>query len=216
MKNSHGPFRQHSGKSRRRTDDFEMEEDLSLEPDEELEAAPVIAPPRPSVKLEAEPVIAPRARAPLKLDVETVGRGVLFLLACIGLASFGIPLLLLSLLKSPALLQNMVILGIPYQKLVFAFLLSAAITAYVCMFFLKMRPTAVLLFFSLFVFSCLPLMIGLRNNLTLQQVILEIPFFRNWPFFLRPGYILLELLIPTAIFVCLGLQIQTLLRTETL
>ena len=199
MKNSRGSFRQHPGKSRRRTDDFEMEDDMSLEPEEELYAEPVIAPP-------------PRAlRPPVKLDVETVGRGVLFLLTCIGLAAFGIPLLLLSLLKSPELLQNMLILGIPYQKLVFAFLLSAAITAYVCMFFLKMKPPAILLFFSLFVFSCLPLMIGLRNNLTLQQVILEIPFFRNWPFFLRPGYILIEFLIPAAIFVCLGLQIQTMI-----
>ena len=211
MKNSHGHHSQHSGKSRRRTDDFEMEDDMSLEPDEELYAEPTIAPPRPSVKLEAEPVMAPPPRTPVKLDVETVGRGVLFLLTCMGLVAFGIPLLLLSVLKSPELLQNMVILGIPYQKLVFAFLLSAAITAYVCMFFLKMKPTAVLLFFSLFVFSCLPLMIGLRNNLTLQQVILEIPFFRNWPFFLRPGYILLEFLIPAAIFVCLGLQIQTMI-----
>ncbi|MGA2226666.1 MAG: hypothetical protein ABSH41_19680 [Syntrophobacteraceae bacterium] len=171
---------------------------MSLEPDDDIDAEPVIAPPMPS----------------RKLDMETVGRGVLFLMTCIGLVAFGIPLLLLSILTSHQMLQNMVILGIPYQKLVFAFLLSAAITAYICMFFLKMRPPTILVFFALSVFSCLPLMIGLRNNFTLQQAIVDIPFFHSWPFFLRPGYILIEFLIPAAIFVCLGLQIQTMIRRK--
>jgi hypothetical protein len=175
---------------------METEGAMSLDPDDDIDAEPVIAPPGP----------------PRKLDMETVGRGVLFLLTCIGLVAFGIPLLLLSALKSPELLQNMVILGIPYQKLVFAFLLSAAITAYICMFFLKMRPPFILVFFALSVFSCFPLMIGLRNNLTLQQAIVDISFFHNWPFFLRPGYILMEFLIPAAIIVCLGLQIQAMIH----
>jgi hypothetical protein len=177
---------------------MEMEDAMSPELDDDIDAEPVIAPPGHS----------------RKLDMETVGRGVLFLLTCIGLATFGVPLLLLSALRSHQMLQNMVILGIPYQKLVFAFLLSAAITAYICMFFLKMRPLAILVFFALSVFSCFPLMIGLRNNLTLQQAIMDIPFFHNWPFFLRPGYILIEFIIPAAIIVCLGLQIQTMIRRK--
>jgi len=182
------------GRRRRPTDDLDMEteEKITMDPDDEIDIEPAAVIERPVVR---EP------------DMESVGRGVLFLLMCICLVAFGIPLLLISLLKSPESLQDLVILGLTYHNLVFALLLSAAITSYTCIFFLRVRPWAILAFFALSVFSCFPLIMGLRNNLTLQQALFEIPFFRSWPFFLRPGYILIEFLIPAAIVVCLILQI---------
>jgi hypothetical protein len=56
----------------------------------------------------------------------------------------------------------------------------------------------------------MPLIIALKNNLTLQQAIVNIPFFIHWPFFLRPLYILVELLLPAGILAFLFLQLQNI------
>lgn len=147
-------------------------------------------------------------------NLASMGMAAFCAVICFCLLGFAVPLLVISLIKSPEALQNVAIGGVSYQQLVCAFLLSAAIIAYICMFFLKPGPLAILAFFAFSVFSCFPLIVGLRKNLTLPQTIMEIPFFQTWPFFLRPGYTLIEFLIPAAIIACLVLQIRSLLSRK--
>jgi hypothetical protein len=92
--------------------------------------------------------------------------------------------------------------------MLFVFFLSSALMGYISLFFLKARPLTLLFFFILSLLSCFPFVVGLRNNLTLQQVILDIPFFSKWPFFVKPAYMLIEFLIPLGIVVYLSLQIM--------
>jgi hypothetical protein len=141
------------------------------------------------------------------------GRAQLFLSLVIGVfvLILAVPLLVIFLIKSPQTWQDVSLAGISFQKLLFLFLLSAAITAYSGVFFLKAKPLAILIVFVLSLFCCFPLIVGLKNNLTLHHAITDGPFFLSWPFFLRPAYILLELLIPVAIAVYLYLQIKAII-----
>jgi len=177
---------------------MELEDNTAFEADDKIDVQSV-DPPRDLIR---------------KPDLETMGRAAFFLAMSLCLLVLGLPLLLIFLVKSPESLQTMAVLGLSYQKLLFTFLLSAAITAYVCMFFLRIRPLGILMFFALSIFSCFPLIVGLKNNLSLQQAIVAIPFFQSWPFFLRPGYILIEFLLPAAIISCLILQIKSILSRK--
>jgi len=137
-----------------------------------------------------------------------IGQNIPFIVICILLFGLAVPLLLVFFLKSPQPQQHMLILGVSYYKIVFIFLLSAAAMVYVSVFFLRANPFTIVFLFILSLSCSFPLIVGLRNNLTLQQTILEIPFFSGWPFFLNPGYVLIEFLIPAGIIIYLFLQIN--------
>lgn len=145
-----------------------------------------------------------------KKYIEKGGHKLLFFVTCLFLAGLAAPLVLIYLFKSPQPEQHLFIFGVSYYKLLFVFFLVAALIAYASVFFLKANPLTILLVFLLSLFCCFPLVVGLRNNLTLTQAIIEIPFFASWPFFLNPAYILIEFLIPAGIVIYLLLQIKSL------
>lgn len=126
------------------------------------------------------------------------------------LAGSAAPLLLIHLISSPPPGEHLLIFGISYHQVLFAFFLGAALLFYVSLFFLKARPLTLFFFFILTLLSCFPFVVGLKNNLTLHQVILDISFFSRWPFFVRPAYLLIEFLIPLGILIYLSLQIISL------
>jgi len=130
----------------------------------------------------------------------------------VGLA---VPLLTVFLIKSPSPDQHVIIFGISYYKLVFIFLLSAALVVHTSLFFLGTKTVTILVSFVLSLYCCFPLVVGLRNNLTLQQAIVDISFFENLPFFLRPTYVLLEFLIPAGIVIYLFLQIKSIFSKKS-
>jgi hypothetical protein len=124
------------------------------------------------------------------------------------LAGFALPLLLLFLFKWPHPGQHLLIFGISYYKLLFIYFLTAALFIHASLFLLKARPLVVLLFFGLSIFCCFPFVLGLKNDLTLYQVISGIPFFYDWPFFLNPSYVMIEFLLPAGVLIYLSLQIK--------
>ena len=131
---------------------------------------------------------------------------VLVVLTCV----VAVPVLLIYLIKSPSPLQNVYIFGISYYNLVFIFLISAVSLIFSVLFFLRPRLLVSLTILTFSLFCCVPLIIGLKNELTLQQAILSAPFFAHWPFFLRPFYILTEFLLPMGVLIFLFLQVKNI------
>ena len=130
---------------------------------------------------------------------------------CALLVGLAIPLVLVFLIRSPQPGEHVLILGISYYKLVFILFLSSAILVHTSLFFIRAKPVIILLFFCLFLFCCFPFIVGLKNNLTLSQAIVDMPFFTDWPIFLNPGYVLIEFLIPLGVIVYLYLQIKKII-----
>ncbi|NVM23251.1 MAG: hypothetical protein HWN68_15890 [Desulfobacterales bacterium] len=145
-----------------------------------------------------------------KRILERGGQNLLFVMICFFLVGLAAPLLLVFLIKSPEADQHILIFGVSYYKLVFIYFLGAAIVVHTSLFFLRANLLTILFFFVLSLFSCFPLIVGLRNNLTLKQAIIDIPFFAHWPFFSKPAYILIEFLIPAGILVYLFLHIKSI------
>ena len=137
-------------------------------------------------------------------------RGYRLLLAgiCALTAGLAIPLVILFLTKSPQPDEHLIIFGLSYYKLVFILFLSSAIMVHASLFFIRAKPLIILFFFGLLVFCCFPFIFGLKKNLTLSQALVDIPFFADWPFYIQPGYVLIEFLIPLGIVVYLYLQIK--------
>ena len=120
------------------------------------------------------------------------------------------PVLLIYFIKSPPPLQDVYTFGISYYNLVFIFLISAVGLIFSLLFFLKFRLSVILAIFITTLFCCLPLIMGLKDDLTLQQAVLNISFFSGWPFFLRPFYIFIELMLPLGILIFLYLQFKSI------
>ena len=133
-------------------------------------------------KLETEELPSP------EIGTEKAGHKLLLRGIWLLLAGFATPLLLIHLIKSPPPKEHLLIFGISYYQMLFVFFLSSALMVFTSLFFVKARPLTLLFFFILSLLSCFPFVVGLRNNLTLQQVILDIPFFSKWPFFFKPAY----------------------------
>lgn len=142
--------------------------------------------------------------------LERGGQNLLFVVICFLLVGLAAPLLLVFLIKSPQPEEHIFIFGISYYKLVFIFFLSAAVMIHASLFFLRANALTIFFIFILSLFCCFPLIVGLRNSLTLKQAIIDVPFFSSWPFFLKPAYILIEFLIPAGIIVYLFLQIKSI------
>ncbi|MBF0475300.1 MAG: hypothetical protein HQK59_05595 [Deltaproteobacteria bacterium] len=142
------------------------------------------------------------------------GEDVLFAAVRIMLAALAAPVILIFLIKSPHPGQTLQILGVSYHQMVFVFLTGAALLSYVSLLFLGTGPAPVIPFFILSLYCCFPLIVGLKNNLTMLQVLTELRYFSAWPFFIRPGYILIEVLIPAGLAVYLGLQAKSIFSKQ--
>ena len=143
-----------------------------------------------------------------KNTIENRGPRLLFAVICALTAGLAIPLVIVFLIKSPQLDEHLLIFGISYYKLVFILFLSSAIMVHASLFFIKAKPPIILFFFGLLIFCCFPFIFGLKKNLTLSQALVDIPFFANWPFYFKPGYVLIEFLIPLGVVAYLYLQIK--------
>jgi hypothetical protein len=148
---------------------------------------------------------------PVHDENRTLGGEYLFSIVVIILGFFvAVPVLFIYFLKSPLPLQDVYTFGISYYNLVLVFLISATVVIISLLFFFKSRAPVVIGIFMTCLFCCLPLIIALKNDLTLQQAIENIPFFINWPFFLRPLYIFVEFLLPAGILAFLFLQLKNI------
>lgn len=147
--------------------------------------------------------MSPARRLP---GAQAVFTAVTILLACF----LALPVLGIYFFKSPLPLQHVYALGISYYNLVFVFLISTAVVMVSLLFFFKSRPGIILTFFLVCLFCCVPLIIGLKNNLTLVQALEQIPFFAEWPFFLNPLYIFVEIVLPAGMLTFLFLQVKHL------
>jgi|GEM_PF-3444425 len=123
----------------------------------------------------------------------------------IGLA---LPLLLIYWIKTPLPDQHLFFLGVSFTKLALLFWISAAIVAYLAVFALTIKPYYIFGVFLAALFGCFPLVVGLKNDLTLAQTLSDTLFFTGWPFFLKPGYILLQILLPAGMIAYLSLIVK--------
>ncbi|MBF0550997.1 MAG: hypothetical protein HQK60_10715 [Deltaproteobacteria bacterium] len=146
--------------------------------------------------------------------VEKRGEEVLFAAVRIMLVALAAPVILIFLIKSPHPGQPLQILGVSYYQLVFVFLTGAALLSYVSLLFLGTGLALVIPVFILSLYCCFPLVVGLKNNLTMLQMLTELRYFAAWPFFIRPGYILIEVLIPAGIAVYLLLQTKSIFSKQ--
>jgi len=145
-----------------------------------------------------------------RINMAMGGERVLSIIIGIFTCVVAVPVFLIYFIKSPLPLQDVYIFGISYYNLVFIFLISAAGLIISLPFFFRFNLSFILAIFITSLFCCSPLIIGLKNDLTLQQAILHIPFFSSWPFFLRPLYIFVECLLPLGILIFLFLQIRSI------
>ena len=121
-----------------------------------------------------------------------------------------LPVLLFFLLQSPPPLERVTFWGISYYKLFFCFLIAAvSLTVSSILFFRTHLPLIAAIFISS-LFCSIPLIVGIRYDLTVQQAILDIAFFADWPYFLHPFFIYVSLLLPAGILIYLTLQIQSI------
>ncbi len=186
------------------TEDIDItDEDLDIS-EEDLEA--LEDPPEPEEEKPVTLAGPPVARE----SVEKGGQRFLLFVICTLIIGLAIPLLAFFFIKSPQAEEQVLLFGVSYHKLVFVLLLSSAVMVYASLFFLKLKPTAILVLFCLMLFSCYPFILGLKKDLTLGQVILDIPIFANWPILVNPGYVLIEFVIPLGVLIYLLLQAKNL------
>lgn len=152
-------------------------------------------------QLPPEPSITPDG-------VENGGHPFFLIGICALIVGLAIPLVFFFFVKSPQPEEHILFFGFSYYRLLFVLFLTSGTMVYTSLFFLNLKPAAILFFFCLILFCCFPFIIGLKRDLTLSQVILGIPFLANWPIFLNPGYVLIEFLLPVGILIYLFLQVR--------
>ncbi len=143
-------------------------------------------------------------------SVENGALSLLFAMGCLLLLGLGIPVLLIYYIKSPPIDQLTPIMGISYSKLVYIYLVSAAIITYTSVLFLKAGPAIIFPVFAISLYCCFPFIMGLRNNLPLKEAIIDTPLLSHLPFFLKPAYLFFEFLIPAGVLTCLFLQMKNI------
>jgi len=142
---------------------------------------------------------------------ENKGQTILFAAACLMLLGIGFPVILIYYLKPTLPDQHLFILGVSYFKLVLISFLCSAIMAYSSFFFIRTRQAIIIPVFLFALFCCFPFIVGLKNELTLMETLLNQSFFSNWPFFLKPTYLFFELFIPMGIVIYLFLQLKNII-----
>lgn len=157
---------------------------------------------------------ADRLRTFTPPDSSVMGQRVLAVVVIILAVVIALPTVLILLFKPPPPLQDVHVFGLSYYKLVSLFNLSAVMLLVSTIIFLKARLPVITATFIISLFCSLPLIIGLRQDLTMQQAILGIAVFAGWPFFIRPLYLLSTLVLPTGALLFFALQIRTLFSRQ--
>jgi hypothetical protein len=147
---------------------------------------------------------------PEQHSVENGMLSLLFVMGCLLLLGLGIPILLIYYIKSPPIDQLTPIMGISFSRLVYIYLVSAAIITYTSVLFLKAGPAIIFPVFAISLYCCFPFIMGLRNNLPLKEAIIDTPLLSHLPFFLKPAYLFFEFLIPAGVLTCLFLQMKNI------
>lgn len=124
------------------------------------------------------------------------------------------PVLTTYLMNTPVPPEGLRVMGLSYHSLVMILLLSSACMATTLTFFFRFSISRASVWFLLLLFCCYPMVAGLKNNLTLVQALQEITLFSGWPFFLRPMYIFISIVLPVVILSLAALQIRRLVRRE--
>ena len=102
------------------------------------------------------------------------------------------------------------LLGVNYFAAVYVYMLCAVVIMVGLIFFLRLKAKLASLFFITLLLCCIPLLVGLRNELSLSAAFCALPFFNNWPFFMRPFYVLCQGVLPLGVFLFFILQVKGL------
>ena len=180
-----------SGPPRRRLD--EDDDDLQLDATDE----------------ESAPEQPDRADGAQRRDSALMGQKALFAILILLGAVIALQTLCIALLKAPPPLQDVYTFGFSYYKLLFLLHLCAVMLVVGIVAFTTTSFPVISMTFVVCLFCSIPLIVGLRHSLTMQQAILDISFFAGWPLFLKPMFILVFLLLPAGILYFLFLQIRT-------
>lgn len=151
--------------------------------------------------------------APHKDSLFTGEKVLTVLLIAFGVA-LAVPVLGFYLITSPLPDQSPGIFGLPYDDFLFAFFISAAALVCGALYFIRLKAPVVIAVLVIGVFACLAPVIGLVKDLTLQQIIFDVPTFTWLPFFLKPANILIQFLLPVGIVAFLFLQIKSFLFSK--
>lgn len=143
-----------------------------------------------------------------------MGQRALALILIMLAAVIALPTVLIFLFKAPPPLRDVAVFGLSYYKLLFLFNLSAVMLLASAVLSLRAKLPVVATTLILALFSSSPLIIGLRQGLTMQQAMLEISFFAGWPFFLHPLYLLAVILLPAGVLLFAALQLRNLFSQQ--
>ena len=143
-----------------------------------------------------------------------MGQRALTLIVIVLAAVIALPTVLIYLFKAPPPLRDVAVFGLSYYKLLFLFNLSAVLLLVSAVLSLRAKLPVVATTLILALFSSTPLIIGLRQGLTMQQAMLEISFFAGWPFFLQPLYLLAVILLPAGVLLFATLQLRNLFSQQ--
>ncbi|MCG8634107.1 MAG: hypothetical protein MI863_09785, partial [Desulfobacterales bacterium] len=122
----------------------------------------------------------------------------------------GLPVLWVHFTAPPEAASGISLLGIPYFDLVYVFLLSAVTLIVSTMVLVPLGTGSGLMLFIFSLFCAFPLVIGLRHHLEITQVLLSLEWFRTWPYFLHPAWLMSQVLFPAGILIFLFLYIRSL------
>jgi len=130
-------------------------------------------------------------------------------------ALLAVPVLFFYFLYPAAQLEELRLLGIGYSATVHIYLLGAVVLMVWLIFYLRLKAGWNFLLFLLLLVGCLPLLAGLRSDLSLAGTVTAMPFFHGWPVFLNPLYLLFQVLLPLGFFLACILQIRGRLKGKS-
>ena len=164
-----------------------------------------------------EPISEPRP-APLRSGKNTepalIGQKALAFIVILLGAVITLPTVFIYLFKSPLPLQDVYTFGVSYYKLLFIFNLCAVMLVVSVVAFASSNYAVISATFIVSLFCSIPLIVGLRQDMTMQQAILDISFFSGWPFFIKPIFILTVLLLPAGVLFFVILQLKTVFSRQ--
>nr|MBF0220759.1 hypothetical protein [Desulfobulbaceae bacterium] len=143
-----------------------------------------------------------------------LGQRLIFFMLAILTPVLALPVLLVFLFKSPPPLATVTLLGVSYYKLFFSLLIAAVSLIVSSILFFRTKLPLSATFFACSLFCSIPLVVGMKYDLTLQQAILDVSFFANWPYFLQPFFVFVSLLLPVGILTYITLQIRSIFTRE--
>ncbi len=142
------------------------------------------------------------------------GQRILELILVLFCLAIVVPTLTIHLIKSPSLTNDVLVWGISYFMLFNIYLLGAVLLFIFAMLYLRVKTSIVVVTLVISLFCAIPAAVSLRQGLSLQEAILGFSFFSNWPYFLKPMYILAVVLLPIGSLIFLFLQIRSFFSQE--